>query len=51
MPPAQETLNDVRIAYGEDLAKNQNYEKATEIFKTCEVNETLQSTLDEISNH
>lgn len=48
--PAQETLNDVRIAYGEDLAKNQNYEKATEIFKACEVNETLQSTLDEISN-
>ena len=48
--PAQETLNDVKIAYGEDLAKNQNYEKATEIFKACEVNETLQSTLDEISN-
>ena len=45
-----EQANEAYRLYGIQLSENGNYEEATEIFKVCEVNETLKSTLDEISN-
>lgn len=45
-----EQANEAYRLYGIQLSENGNYEEATEIFKVCKVNETLKSTLDEISN-